>query len=57
MPDLDDILTRLETATGEERDTLLEHLDAIEFEAGRDYQRVKRQIDEFLRRRNPAFNQ
>ncbi len=54
MPDFDNIVARLETATGKERDTLLERLDEMEFKAGRDYQRVKRRIDDFLKRRNPA---
>ncbi len=45
-----------ETATGEERDALLEQLDEIEYEAGRDYQRVRRQIDDFLKRRGVGAN-
>ena len=57
MPDLDKILNCLETATGRERDALLEQLDAIEYEAGRDYQRVKRAIDNFLKRKNSVIDQ
>ena len=57
MPDVDQILDRLETATGDERDALLKQLDEIEFEAGRDYQRVKQAIDNFLKRKNSVIDQ